>query len=498
MEPTAARSGVNAHQGPRVPRSHPRRIVIAVAVATVSLMVLGSPAAVAAGRATEATPEAWDKQVAPIAARVSKLRGLTFDHPVPVHYLSDGAFRKRVGLKASKLTKADRNQVADLQSTLRAFGLIDASTDLVKSLDAVSEAGVLAFYDPQAKDIVIRGKGPLDVDRKATLAHELTHVLQDQHFDLQKLRHAAAASKTSSSGALTALIEGDAERIKAAYLRGLTPADRAAYDAAEAKTGESVDSEIESAPELVKVEFSAPYLFGPSVLDVLTAHGGNHAVDAALQRGAPTDKIYLDPAEALGDPKATPVAAPSIPNGAHRVGKPDEIGAFDLFTLLASRIDRQAALSGADAWTGDRVVTYRSQGRVCARATIASTAAGTGALTGALRTWAAAMPDASVATGPGPRRTTVTSCDTGKIAAPTSDQVEGALRLLAVRNSIFASAVHGGVPTSIGECVAHRIVKEPILANSIDQDAAPSADVQRQLQQLTIALADECRSAGRA
>jgi len=58
--------------------------------------------------------------------------------------------------------------------------------------------------------------------------------------------------------------------------------------------------------------------------------------------------------------------------------------------------------------------------------------------------------------------------------------------------------VHGGIPTSIGECVAHRIVKEPILATSIDQDAAPSVDVQRQLQQLAIALADECRSAGHA
>ncbi|HEY3721924.1 MAG TPA: hypothetical protein VGN59_01055 [Acidimicrobiia bacterium] len=472
--------------------------MIAVAVATVSLIALGSPAAVAAGRAAESTPQAWDKQVAPIAARVSKLRGLTFDHPVPVHYLSDAAFRKRVGVKASKLTKTDRRQVADLQSTLRAFGLIDANTDLVKSLDAVSEAGVLAFYDPKAKDIVIRGTGPLDVDRKATLAHELTHVLQDQHFDLQELRHAATASKTSSSGALTALIEGDAERIKTAYLKGLSRADRAAYDAAEAKTGDSVASEIESAPELVKVEFSAPYLFGPSVLDVLTAHGGNHAVDAALQRGAPTDKIYLDPAEALGDPKATAVAAPPIPKGAHRVGKSDVIGAFDLFTLLASRIDRQAALAAADAWTGDRVVTYRSEGRVCGRATIASAAAGTGALTGALRTWAAAMPDATVATGPGPRRTTVTTCAAGTIAAPSSDKIEGALRLLAVRNSIFASAVHGGVPTSIGECVSHRIVKEPILASSIDQDAAPSADVQRQLQQLAIALTGECRSAGRS
>ena len=374
---------------------------------------------------------------------MAKLRGLPFDHPVPVRYLPDAAFRKRVGTRESKLTKSDRRKIANLESTLRAFGLIDAGTDIVKSIDAVSGAGVLAYYDPQAKEVVIRGKGKLDVNRKATLAHELTHVLQDQHFDVLDLRRAAANSDTSSSSALTALIEGDAARIKDAYLKGLSAADRKAYDAAEAEEADSVASEIESAPELVKIEFSAPYVFGPMVLDVLTAHGGNRAVDDALERGVPTDKIYLDPAEALRDPKVTKVSTPAVPKGAKRLGMPDEIGAFDLYTLLSSRIDRQDALTAADAWTGDRYVTYRDGGRESARATIASKKAGATALTGALRAWARAMPAASVEAGPGARRVTVTSCDTGAIAAPTADRTEGAVRLLATRNAIFASGVRG-------------------------------------------------------
>ena len=87
-------------------------------------------------------------QVAPIAARVAELRRLSFDHPVPVRYLTDAEFRKRVGDRESKLTKSDRRKVADLQSTLRAFGLIDADTDIVKSLDAVNGAGVLALLRP--------------------------------------------------------------------------------------------------------------------------------------------------------------------------------------------------------------------------------------------------------------------------------------------------------------------------------------------------------------
>ena len=183
-----------------------------------------------------------------------------------------------------------------------------------------------------------------------------------------------------------------------------------------------------------------------------------------------------------------------MPKHAHRVGQPDEIGAFDLFTLLASRIDRQAALTGADAWTGDRVVTYRSQGRVCARATIASTAAGTPALTGALRAWAASMPAATVAPGPGARRTTVTSCDTGTIAAPSAPRAEGAVALLAGRNSILASLVHAGAPTSLAECVAQRIVKEPIVADNVERQDEPTAAEQAQIQTAVTTLIQQCRN----
>ena len=62
-----------------------------------------------------------------------------------------------------------------------------------------------------------------------TLAHELTHVLQDQHFDLRKIEARAAEDEErrgGSSGAMLALIEGDANRVEETYLKGLGPVDR--------------------------------------------------------------------------------------------------------------------------------------------------------------------------------------------------------------------------------------------------------------------------------
>jgi Protein of unknown function (DUF2510) len=458
------------------PGSRGRRWVKpAVAVLVVGVLVaLGGY--FVAGRSTTTYPEAWDPQVAPIARKVEQLRGLRFEHPVPVRYVPEAEFKAGVGVDASKLSPAARRQVANLASTFRALGLIDAQTDLVKSLDTVNQAGVLAYYDPDAKEVVIRGVGPLDVERKATLAHELTHVLQDQHFDLESTRAEAARSDTASSGALTALIEGDAERVKFAYLRSLPAPDRAAYDAAEAKTNDAVGNQVAGAAEIVRIEISAPYIFGPDVLKVLAAEGGNAAVDDALRRAAPTDAIFLDPATALKDPEAVSVSAPSLHPGDRQIGAPDTIGAFDLFTVLASRIDRGAALEAADTWAGDRIVTYRSDGRSCVRASIAAKTSGGGAvLRRALRSWAATMPGATVAAETDGRRSMLTSC-AGSTPAADSTRLEGALTLLAGRNGVLASLLHEKVPVTVGECVSHDLARTPLFVSLVARDTLTEAE----------------------
>ena len=59
----------------------------------------------------------------------------------------------------------------------------------------------------------------LDVEHRVTVAHELTHVLQDQHFDLHEAAEAGATTRIPATrGALKALVEGDAVRIQEDYL----------------------------------------------------------------------------------------------------------------------------------------------------------------------------------------------------------------------------------------------------------------------------------------
>jgi hypothetical protein len=441
-------------------------------------------------------PKAWDPQVAAIAQQVASLRGLPFKHPVRVRYVPEAKFRRGVGVDKTKLSEQQRKRVEDLGATLRAFGLIDKETDLVKSFDTVNQAGVLAYYDPSAEEIVIRGEGALDLQRKATLAHELVHVLQDQHFDLQGLRRDASASKTGSSGALTGLIEGDAERIKYAYLASLPKAERDAFDAQQAKDGASVDQQVADAAEIVKIDLSAPYVFGPEVLRALTAKGGNDAVNDAFRRSTPTDEIFLNPVAALADPKVLSVPAPSLGDDEHQIGEPDTLGPFDLFTVLSSRIDRQQALDAADAWAGDRVVTYRSSDAVCVKATVVSDArAGATVLADTLEAWARTMPSARVARDLADRRATVTSCDAGAVRAPDPKRLEAALLLVSGRNNLLTSLLSEKIPAAVSECVSHGLVRTPLFVSTLTRDAAFTPAEQSQAQAATRTLIQQCGGA---
>jgi Protein of unknown function (DUF2510) len=478
-------------------RTGKKRARVGVILGVVAVVVLVAVGGYFVTRSEKTYPKAWDPQVAPIAEKVAALRGLSFEHPVPIRYLSDEEFKRLVGVDSDTLTASDRKEIENLATTLRALGLIDANTDLLKSLDTAKQSGTLAFYSPSNEEIVVRGTGPIDVEKQATLAHELTHVLQDQHFDLQGLRHDVADSKTASNGALTALVEGDAERIKFDYLRGLPQSDRDAYDAAEAKLGSGIDAEMKDVAEIVRIELGAPYSFGPAVIKALTAKDGNAAVDDALRRGKPSDEIYLDPASALSDRDPVEVNEPSIAKGDHQVGKADTIGAFDLYTVLATRLDRQAALDAADTWAGDRMVTYKSGTQECVKATIVSKApAGAATMANALATWAAARPGSSVEKDLDRSRSTLTACDGGAAIAPDTAKLEGAMVLLATRNSLLAEILDQGAPVAVSECVSHGLIKTPaVIAITEQPDVVPSAAAQAEVRAASGALTQQCLQA---
>ncbi len=421
-------------------------------------------------------PSHWDAQLAPIAARVEALRGLTFKHPVKVHYVSVQSFEKKLTTSPDELTK-QRTQIDQATALLRAAGLFGADVDLVDAVNTTNAADTIAFYDPDNKQIYVRGTGPFTIETRVTLAHELTHVLQDQHFDLPKLEKRADASATGSSDALRALIEGDATRIEKLYLRDQSAADKRVYAGLSAHTSEQATQRTQHIPAVVETFFSAPYIFGPEVVRVLDATDGNSAIDAALTGPTPSTRIYLDPTAIEDAPASPPV--PALRADERKITMSsggDQFDAFSLYLMLAARMEPLTALRAADAYSAGSEVLYTRAGRTCFRASVAGRSTRADAYLGAtLRRWTEMMPDASVDTTGD--TTVFESCDPGARAETPSDgQIRTAIALAAGRDALTATIAGQHAPGEIAACAARLLVEQ---SDFRDAFIHPDAEVDR-------------------
>ncbi len=438
-------------------------------------------------------PSSWDPQVAPITARVEALRGLQFKHPVKVNYLSPSAFEKKLTASPADLKKA-RKQIDEGSALLRAAGLVGADVDLADAENTTQASDTAAFYDFNAKEIFLRA-GPVNVETRVTLAHELTHVLQDQYFDLPKLERQAKDSKTGSSDAFTALIEGDATRIEHRYLAEQSAADRREYDRLSTQDSTTATTRTKNVPEIVQTYFGAPYIFGPSVIGVLETTGGNQAINEAISGPTPSTGMYFDPLQAQGNADVPP-AVPLLRPGEQKLKDLADNGSFDPFTfymMLAAHLDRPSALLAADAFYAGSEVLYRTGGTTCLRAAVLTvTPASVQPLADIVRRWTRTVPDAGIDATNG--EVVFHSCDPGSRATtPPDNTIQEAVRLLASRDALIATFVRLKVPHDAATCVARVLVEQPDIRDALlhgDDLNTPTA----QMQTESYAAATACRT----
>jgi hypothetical protein len=479
-----------AFVGPVSERRDPLRSV-GLAVFVTLLSLTAGTVFVAASSTRSWFPSRWDARVAPIAAEVARLRGLDFEHPVPIRYLAPKEFEELIG-DDSNLSKADRERVTRDEAVFRALGFIGGKVDLLRAFETHQSSGTLAYYDPDRQEIIVRGT-TLDAAHRVTVAHELTHVLQDQHFDLRKLQKRAADSETGDASALRALVEGDAVRIQDDYLAELSPAEQKEYRRENDAEGARVGKETASVPGIVDLLSSAPYEFGPSTVRVLLAAGGNAAVDDALTGPTPSTGVFVESGD-LTPPVA--VEQPLLPADGVAAGRAESFGPFEMFLTLATRLDAGRALAAADVVAGGRAVTFRSGGSTCYRIVVQPAFGHSRPfLLGAVRDWARARPSTAVdAVGD---LVGFTACDPGRSAPePSSQRFHAAATLLSIRAGLTVAAAKGHVAGELARCVARVFIETPgaqtlVLAVG---NGTPSPEQGAQLRAMVAASREACRA----
>lgn len=124
----------------------------------------------------------------------------------------------RAGMRAMLADDLQRGSKTKTDSRLGAMNVAALDEEGEQYLDSMQDQ-VLGLYDPASGQLVLKeGLGVAEQER--TMRHELTHALQDQHFDLRRLQKAGYGDADRAS-ALTAVLEGQA--MVAMEVQGVAP-----------------------------------------------------------------------------------------------------------------------------------------------------------------------------------------------------------------------------------------------------------------------------------
>lgn len=314
----------------------------------------------AAARAAEITGV-----VREVSKFVEASRGLAFKRPVKVALLDDKAFAARQTAKAPDAVH---------EGIDRTLGLIDPAIDHAAYAQAF-DPDVVGFYDYRAKELFVRGT-QMTAYARYVLAHELTHALQDQHFDLARISTIGVADESDIG--LQTLAEGDAMRVGDAFYASLSPNNQRSIDAIEDPERLTLETTTTTTPPRPEptwpgnrgAEYAAlfPYALGPRLVDRLIREGGQGSLDAAFITPPNSSEqlvFYGNGGKKKIHEQPAPVATPAAD------GVPISEGPFGVAALNTFFYSQWTNVSWPSAdWSGGRYVAWRQGDATCVRFSI--------------------------------------------------------------------------------------------------------------------------------
>ena len=297
--------------------------------------------------------------VARTMARVERLRGLEFESSVPVTVVDRETYRGR----------EDVNATAFDEVLWEALLLVGEDRSVETVFESFYGASVQGSYRPTEDRIVVVSDAARPTIDRRTLAHELVHALQDQHFGLDGL---AEGPTHDARLARQGLIEGDAGYVADLYERRCA-SNWTCVPRPSSGPGASLDGDAG-----VYVASYQPYSDGPALVHRLRERGGWAAVDAAYA-APPTSTTAVIHPDRYPDwsPRAVRVPERSAGNWSRFDRSPPgtTVGEASLFATVwanggvetfhlqrPSRPHRTYNYTHPTTagWVGDRLVPYRS------------------------------------------------------------------------------------------------------------------------------------------
>jgi hypothetical protein len=307
-----------------------------------------------------------------IKAQVVAIRGLQPTKDIEPQVLDEAQLKVRLEKSFNEDNPPELIEANEL--LLKAMGMFPEDASLSGLYLELLGSQVAGFYSPEDDELyVISRTGGLGPTERVTFAHEFTHALQDQQFDLESFDLAAVGEGDRSIGRLS-LIEGDATLSMSLWLQQhLTPAEQAQM------VRDSLDPAaaaiLEKMPPILRESLLFPYNAGVQLVIQIYTGGGYKAVDEALSRPPASTEQVMHPEKYTANEAPVVVDLPddiaTRMGAGWKVGLEDTLGEFQLGVWLRGALKRVAPGNEAAAgWGGDRLVVLQGPNNAWALALV--------------------------------------------------------------------------------------------------------------------------------
>lgn len=297
---------------------------------------------------------------------------LPIRHPVKKRLVSRDevvAFIQKHMMEDKDAQRLERSELI-----LKKWGLLPREFELQPFLLKLLREQVEGYYDPQTKTVNMLDWVEPE-QQKPVMAHELTHALQDQSFDLENFMKAGDVDlgtmkndptpedllNDEAGSAHQAIVEGQAMVVSIDY--ELAPVHQSVADSpaivealkATMMQGTADSTEFRSAPLYIKEALTFPYRYGLNFeSELLTKFGKERAFAAVFQKPPRSTREIMEPAAYLSNEKLDAMALPEFKKDFKDYEKFDvgAVGEFDVAILIEQYGGNEAAKRLYPEWRG--------------------------------------------------------------------------------------------------------------------------------------------------
>ncbi|MGH2635161.1 MAG: hypothetical protein ACRDHU_03330 [Actinomycetota bacterium] len=287
--------------------------------------------------------------IASVMRQVEEIRGFEFSRPV----VAEPVTQQEIADGFSEyLDRALPEEFYERRSAAwQTIGVIPEGTSIRDELFEYAGTQVIGYYDTVTGELVFIGEEDPSPLERITLAHELTHAIDDQRFGLETLDVLGAECRDEEAQAAIALVEGNATFFMLRWAQTFLSLEEQLEVGTEAAEQSPPPSDI--APFISAIQ-EWPYFDGLTFVTRLESEGGLEAVDAAFAELPVSTEQIIHP-ERYPNDLPMPVDVTDLA-GALGDGWKDldvqVVGEMWLDLALGLRLDEASAAAAAAGWDG--------------------------------------------------------------------------------------------------------------------------------------------------